>query len=50
MCKIWTFYYSPLFQKWAIFNTKYKTISHYEDTKTEAILTCHAWNKEKREF
>lgn len=36
---------------WAVFNEKYKYISHYEETEKEAFRTCYRWNfVEKREF
>ena len=46
--KTWT-YYKGL-HGWAVFNNKYKYISHYEDTELEAFRTCNKWNREKREF
>lgn len=35
---------------WAVFNNKYKYISHYEETRLEALKTVKQWNAEKREF
>lgn len=45
---IWTCYKG--LYGWAVFNNKYKYISHYEETRAEAIKTCKEWNKEQREF
>ena len=45
----WT-YFKGLYG-WAVFNEKYKYISHYEETEKEAFRTCYRWNfVEKREF
>lgn len=45
---IWT-YYKGL-HGWAVYNEKFKYISHYEETQVKAMMTCIRWNREGREF
>lgn len=46
--RIWK-YYKGLYG-WAVYNTIYKFISHYEETEREAFKCCMKWNNEGKEF
>lgn len=46
--RIWK-YFKGLYG-WAVYNNKYKYISHYESTEREALRTCLLWNSQHREF
>ena len=48
--RIWIYYKSPCGYGWAIFNNKYKYISHYEQTERDAFRLCMKWNREQKEF
>ena len=48
MERIWS-WYKGLYG-YAVYNEKYKYISHYEETAIQAMRTCRQWNKEQREF
>ena len=48
--KIWVYYKSSAGLGWAVFNNKYKYVSHYEENEIQAFRICAKWNREKREF